>query len=101
MSATDRFSSSEDVEPYTPITEEWLKENGYGGFVNPGECGCRIPDLRPCGEVPRCEDDECELAYETVCTSCGNGNCMPLTDEEPSWCMTSTKPTEVPDEWHH
>lgn len=44
-----------------------LKEGGYGGLYYPGECGCTIDDLAPCGE---CEYDEvsglingCEAGY--------------------------------------
>lgn len=31
------------------IIIEWLKNNGYDGLYDPGECGCLIGDLFPCG----------------------------------------------------
>lgn len=32
------------------IIETWLKENGYDGLYEPGECGCEIGDLCHCIE---------------------------------------------------
>lgn len=73
---------------YRPISAEWLRENGYDGLVNPGECGCRLVDgIRPCGYVPRHEGDDCAPAHETGCTRCGNGNCHPDDSDTDAWCM--------------
>ena len=34
-----------------------LKGHGYGGLYCPGECGCTLDDLAPCGECTQ-EDNE-------------------------------------------
>jgi hypothetical protein len=31
------------------ILIEYLKQNGFDGLYSPGECGCSIEDLNPCG----------------------------------------------------
>ena len=33
------------------MIEHYLRENGYDGLYNPGECACLVGDLAPCGEV--------------------------------------------------
>ena len=39
------------------IVETYLKEKGFDGLYNPGECACKIDDLFPCygdGSVLEC-----------------------------------------------
>lgn len=37
------------------ITEKYLKENGFDGLYNDGECACKTGHLMPCGNPsPRC-----------------------------------------------
>jgi hypothetical protein len=47
-----------DPRPAPPnvatIVEEWLRANGYDGLCIPGECGCEIDDLMPCGSPNEC-----------------------------------------------
>lgn len=33
------------------IIKTWLTEYGYDGLYDPGECGCIIEDLAPCGQI--------------------------------------------------
>jgi len=38
------------------ILEFWLRKNGFDGLYQPGECGCEIGELCPCGEpAPDCQ----------------------------------------------
>lgn len=41
-------------KPTTPdlqqIVTEWLTANGFDGLFRPGQCGCLLDDLMPCGE---------------------------------------------------
>lgn len=48
---------------------KFLHENGYDGLVCPGECGCEIKDLAPCGGEGIIN---CKPAYRGKCT-CGDG----------------------------
>ena len=54
------------------IVEKYLKDNGYDGLCIPGEteedsCGCRFPDLEPCG----CMMPECRAGYAATVTEDG------------------------------
>lgn len=44
-----------------------LKEGGYSGLYVPGECGCTLDDLAPCGECQRENDEDyingCDPGY--------------------------------------
>ena len=52
------------------IVTEWLRTNGYDGLVEKdGECGCRLEDLFPCGDVYA---QWCVAGHEVKCT-CGAG----------------------------
>ena len=31
------------------IVVKWLKDNGYDGLFECGECACKIEDIAPCG----------------------------------------------------
>jgi len=50
--------SVSDPRPEPPniatIVAEWLRANGYDGLCIPGECGCEIDDLMPCGSPNEC-----------------------------------------------
>lgn len=37
------------VSTIREIVVMWLKDNGYDGLYENGECGCKISDLMPCG----------------------------------------------------
>lgn len=50
------------------IVEKYLRDNGYDGLVDPGNCSCAIGDLAPCGECCM----RCEPGHEVPCT-CGEG----------------------------
>lgn len=50
------------------IVETYLRESGYDGLVCPGECGCEIGHLNPCG----LSFVDCEPAYKGKCV-CGEG----------------------------
>lgn len=41
------------------IIEKHLTDNGFDGLFNPAECGCKLDDLAPCGEMQHC----CEPGY--------------------------------------
>jgi len=43
------------------ITAEYLKANGFDGLCLPGECGCLLDDLMPCG-MPDVFD--CQAGYK-------------------------------------
>lgn len=43
------------------IVEHWLKTNDYDGLFYPGECGCLVGELEPCGEI----NAGCEPGYKT------------------------------------
>lgn len=47
------------------IIIKYLKENKYDGLVYPGECGCLIEDLCPCGT----DFLECVPGHKTICDS--------------------------------
>ena len=47
---------------------EKLKAEGFGGLVVPGECGCTLDDLAPCGSCEKYDEDDeyingCEPGY--------------------------------------
>lgn len=42
------------------IIAKHLTDNGFDGLVYPGECGCEVDDIAPCGEY--CLD--CEPGYK-------------------------------------
>jgi hypothetical protein len=50
------------------IVIQYLRQNGFGGLYCPGECGCTIDDLAPCGEMV----EACESGVKEPCT-CGEG----------------------------
>jgi hypothetical protein len=50
------------------IVREYLIKNGYDGLLQPGECGCALEDLAPCGEI----QESCIAGYKGPCT-CGEG----------------------------
>lgn len=35
-----------------------LKAGGHGGLVAPGECGCTLDDLAPCGACEKYDEDD-------------------------------------------
>lgn len=45
---------------------EKLKANGYSGLYYPGECGCGIDDLAPCGECQEGGEyvNDCKPGYK-------------------------------------
>lgn len=45
------------------IIKNYLKENGYDGLCNPGDCACLISDLVPCDNDPSI----CEPGYKSEC----------------------------------
>lgn len=46
------------------IVTEYLKANGYDGLYSiDGECGCKIGDLAPCGQMPT----DCKAGFERPC----------------------------------
>lgn len=50
------------------IVIQYLRQNGFDGLYYPGECGCEINDLAPCGEMT----GQCEPGVKKSCT-CGEG----------------------------
>uniref|UniRef100_A0A6M3M4H4 Uncharacterized protein n=1 Tax=viral metagenome TaxID=1070528 RepID=A0A6M3M4H4_9ZZZZ len=52
--------NSDDI---LPLVRDFLELGEYDGLFFPGECGCEIDDLAPCGES--CLD--CEPGYKRVC----------------------------------
>lgn len=61
----------DDIERITlESVKAKLKEQGYGGLYYPGECGCGLDDLAPCGECRQEEGKEyingCEPGYKHV-----------------------------------
>ncbi len=50
------------------VIAAYLKERGYDGLFAPGECGCLLDNLCPCGEWSSIQD--CIPGYKTLCT-CG------------------------------
>ena len=45
------------------IVIQYLKEHGYDGLCNNGDCGCEIDDLVPCSE----DCSICEPGYKRPC----------------------------------
>lgn len=47
-----------------------LKAEGFGGLYVPGECGCSLDDLAPCGSCEKEAGEDyingCEAAYKHV-----------------------------------
>ncbi len=43
------------------IVTKWLRAHGYDGLCIPGECGCCVDDLMPCG---CCCEGECRAGYK-------------------------------------
>ena len=43
--------------------KSYMTKHGYTGLFVPGECGCEISDIAPCGE----DFSECELGYVIDC----------------------------------
>ena len=53
------------------ITEKYLKENGFDGLYNDGECACKVGDLMPCGNP----SPLCSAGYLSTCSErCGCGS---------------------------
>jgi hypothetical protein len=50
------------------MVKSYLKYHEYDGLYRPGECGCILNDLAPCGEIQR----DCIAGYKQPCV-CGNG----------------------------
>lgn len=44
--------------------KSYMEKHGYTGLYYPGECGCEISDLAPCGD----DHSQCILGYERECT---------------------------------
>lgn len=51
------------------ILTEYLRQHGYDGLYSPGECGCSLDELAPCGGLSL----DCEAGVKVPC-DCG-GNC--------------------------
>jgi hypothetical protein len=68
------------------IIKEYLKENGFDGLQNGGECGCELSDLAPCVDnIIWCTPGYKVLPPDDVdCTFdfyiCENRNCKPWED---------------------
>jgi len=56
------------------IIQGWLRDNGFDGLFNPGECACLIADLMPCEDyIARCEPGykgRCDLNDPNACEWC-------------------------------
>jgi len=48
------------------IVSNYLKDNGYDGLFQAGECACKYDDLAPCGEI----QGNCEAGYLTSADNC-------------------------------
>ena len=64
------------------VVRMFLKVKGYDGLARPGECGCEIGDLAPCGE----DFSMCEPAHRTECRP---DECT--ADGDCDWHMTAGK----------
>jgi hypothetical protein len=54
------------------IVRRWLQANGYDGLFSEWECGCKLDDLMPCGDLY----SDCEAGYIAPCPGpeeCPNG----------------------------
>jgi len=45
------------------IIKTYLREHGYDGLYNNGECGCEIDDIGPCESII----DDCRPGYKVPC----------------------------------
>jgi hypothetical protein len=45
----------------------YLVSNGFDGLYFPGDCGCEVADIMPCGEPSR----DCQPGYKGPC-DCGD-----------------------------
>ncbi len=45
------------------MVEGFLKQNGYDGLFQSGECACLIGDIAPCGEI----HPDCKAGYKSDC----------------------------------
>lgn len=73
--------------------EEWLEGEGYGGLYNEAECGCRLCDLAPCGEMSQ----NCEAAFLFDCSRCAKRQSCDAADEEQPWLMSTSRDFCTPD----
>jgi len=62
------------------IIAQWLREHGYDGLYHPGDCGCLISDLCPCGE----DSMQCSPGYKQ-------------TDPEYDWAIGPKQESEEGD----
>ena len=65
------------------IVKDWLVEHGYGGLCDPGECGCEVGDLMPCG-------------YPSLlgCVAGYKGDAPAGSEFEGGWCIYAGKPSD-------
>ncbi len=65
----------------------WLREYGYDGLFNAGECACLLGDLAPCDQIL----NDCEAGYRVEgCT----GNCASPGDCD--WHVQREAPASTP-----
>lgn len=60
----DKTEGSNIMPTCKEIIEEYLKNNGYDGLYSWSQCGCKVGDLMPCGEIY----DDCEAGHFVKCT---------------------------------
>lgn len=54
------------METVIKIVEKFLRENKFDGLYSPDmECGCRLEDLAPCGNI----EENCTAGYKQKHTS--------------------------------
>lgn len=47
----------------TPREAAWLRNRGYDGIYQPGECACLVDDMYPCGE----RHSDCRPGWRELC----------------------------------
>jgi len=69
------------------IIKAYLREHGYDGLCNPGECGCDIDDLMPC-DSPCGGYSSCNPAYKVPADEEFKSD----WGEDAEWMYCTTKP---------
>lgn len=70
------------------IIKKYLKDNGYDGLYNSGECACLVNELAPCDSA---DIFRCEAGYYVKCDH--NPETCPLGgDPDCDWHIVREKP---------
>lgn len=69
-----------------------LIEDGFSGLVVPGECGCHVDDLAPCGEL-------CQEKGEDYINGCEGGHVFHDPERLDLWVIKKANIAPTEEEW--